>query len=188
MPVHGPNNFTAAAGAWTNPANALTDDGQHATIAVTNGASGWIRLTNPAFSIPGDEVIDGIDIDYEAILSTGFGDPPYLEFALTKDGTNPTGTVQETAGGPADLWGTTWNSSELNTGTAGVLIRLVDPTTEGATANLDVATITVYTTEDPELVPIEGGVGGGSGGGNVGGGHEMDGAMLIIPAIGKEVM
>ena len=206
MPVYGPNDFDlAASGDWSNPTFALSPAADAAeVVAAPSTTSGWLKLTDLDFDIVDTDTIEGIEILVTyTITNTVTGliivevigpmlqqrgeslltDGPHLEFALTKDGTNPAGVIQPSQGGSGDLWGTTWTFGEIEAGTMGAFIRLVNPHAQPHRAAVQYAQVKVYTQSSSSTIDPPGG-----GGGNIGGSNEMDGSMLMIPPYGKEVM
>ena len=97
-------------------------------------------ITDLKKKIPDGVTIAGIEVRFECHKSVGASvSAPLLQ--LTKDGSVGVGNVKsgstppdttdayQTVGGAADLWGTTWTPSEINTGNFGV--RLGESVTSG---------------------------------------------------------
>lgn len=115
--------------AWSNPANAKTDDGSSASVLLDplsfGDLSEYLALTDFDFVAIGDEVV-GIEIQIEISGSYTLG----LFAYLTVDGTTPVGDAQildptpgtYVIGGADDTWGATLTTEDVESATFGVLI------------------------------------------------------------------
>jgi hypothetical protein len=140
---------------WSDEANiklADTNIAEVLNLAPSNSSS-WLATTDYGFSIPGTATIDGILVETEDAtpVPSSFGD-----IQMTKDGTNPVGTLQNTnTGSWADvngssstyLWGTTWTPAEINDVDFGVLIRISNGEAFFINESIDALRVTVYYTE-----------------------------------------
>lgn len=166
--------------AWNNPNNITASDDSWASVSVSDTqASDALVATNFGFAIPSNATIDGITVTVERYTSFGINFSPFYftyvidaTIRLTKDGTNPVGNdkaigtswswfgdASATYGGPADLWGTTWTYSDINSGNFGVYIQAICGGGSGTeTGYVDHVTVTVdYTVPTPvELISFDG--------------------------------
>jgi hypothetical protein len=111
--------------AWTNPSNAKVKDATYATLALTSGqVTQWLKGTTYGFAIPTGATIKGIQTDMWW-TATGGSYSNVRTMRLVKAGTVQSGTPSTTlntpgteflftAGGPTDLWGTTWTAADVN--------------------------------------------------------------------------
>ena len=143
---------------WSNPTRALTNDNQYATAALSAigiTTSNYLRITNYGFSLPSNATILGIRVIIGRFESnTGNGnDVRDVEVRLLKAGTPvvdnkantgtdwPTNETAANYGSISDLWGTTWNVSDINASNFGV--SLVANSDNNRTASVDYITVTV---------------------------------------------
>lgn len=122
---------------WTNPANALVQDGSNASVAVTAAETPYAILSNFGLSIPSTATINGIELRVNG-RSTAAGDYSYFSIGDVMNGT-PYSTNQRTCtlpvhastngwvtlGGPTDLWGNQaggapWTPAFLNSANFGL--------------------------------------------------------------------
>lgn len=140
-------DFTAQAGtSWTTPGNAATSDDSDATYA--GSAQDYLRCTVSGVSIPDNSRIVG----FEAIVEARSATSRTIEIGLTKDGTTLVGTAKTQAltatdtkyfvGGSADLWSSVWDIGEINTSTAGIIIR--DDTATASDIEIDYVAWRIY--------------------------------------------
>ncbi len=148
---------SAQSGSWTNGANAYdSTDGTYATAAtaVTH------TYSNLGFTVPSSNTITGIEVKVEVSGTTGAGT---MDLELSWDGgtswtsadTTPTLTTTDTVrvlGGPSDLWGHGWSSSEFSNGNFRVRVTAAPSSN---TVQLDAIQVRVY----------HNATGGGGGGG-----------------------
>lgn len=139
--------------AWTSPGNITTAGTPYATVALgILGTSNYIKATNYGFGIPANATIAGISVAVNRqASSTSFGMSDN-EVRMIKNnviiGTDkgvgttwPTALTVANYGGVTDLWGTTWNPSDINNGNFGVALSV---TTQGnRTATVDYIRVTV---------------------------------------------
>lgn len=163
MPTYGPNSVASGANIagsntdWTNPGNVVSSNNSYASCGTLSPGSptDYLAATNPGFSIPGTDTIDGIEVNVEASRSSGTAN--ITAIALTKNGSSAlgnktpaqalTGTdVVYTFGGPADLWGQSWTPAEINASTFGAMVVCLGTPPSGGAPRIDHITITVYTT------------------------------------------
>ena len=146
---------------WTNVANIGAADDAEATILSPRfdspKYSNVIQASNFGFTIPSGATIDGILVEIEHHCDSGETTTDVL-VQLSKDnsalvGSNLGGaaTLPLTAtnvdyGGAANLWGATWNDSEINATTFAVWYA-VQATTANADTYADYIRVTVYYTE-----------------------------------------
>jgi len=163
MATAGPNNpgtivsdNTIGGIAWTNPSNAASSNNVYATVSLSDEEHcEYLKATNFGFSIPSG-TINGITV---AIERKRIKETTDFAVRLVKAGvigstdrstaTIYTGSdVSENHGGVADLWGTTWTPSEINSSTFGVAYSAVDTEGSGSsTLSCDVITVTITYTE-----------------------------------------
>lgn len=110
---------------WTNPGNITADDGNNATVNVSDGAFSWMLVgTNFGFSIPVGATIDGVEVQIECTNDFAgdevcFWDRAYIYKAGSIQLTSGKAPGDEfdgvlTAGGAADLWAQTLSPSDVN--------------------------------------------------------------------------
>ncbi len=147
----GPNYAGAASTVgWAGASNATgTADG----LCASSSASGEsLDLTGFGFSIPAAAVIQGITVE---VKFAGSDTTAGVRTRLLKGGT-PVGNTQDifgvagqtdcstsafrTVGGPTDLWGTTWNASDINASNFGVRLTKLGST---GTSYVDAVRITI---------------------------------------------
>ncbi|MFA6416366.1 MAG: immunoglobulin-like domain-containing protein [Candidatus Paceibacterota bacterium] len=128
--------------AWTNRDDNKTSNDKYATTQGMNSGSVtvYLKATNFGFSIPAEAIIDGIVVAVERKASdksffdnairivkegkVGSEDKSSKDTWLTTDST-------VTYGGPSDLWGETWTSSDINSKDFGLAVSVKK--VEGAT-------------------------------------------------------
>jgi len=124
--------------AWNNPGNARTNNNSYATAALTASGvttSNYLRVSNFGFNIPASATISGIEVIIgRREDNTGNGnDVRDVEVILMKAGSTsginnkayttldwPTSKTAANYGNPTDLWGTTWNATDINAANFGV--------------------------------------------------------------------
>jgi hypothetical protein len=149
---------------WTNPANAAVDDGVYAQATVDGNVTDPLGCGDFGFSIPASATILGIVVNIERkSSSTANGGSRDSSVRLAKAGVatgadRATATVYTTAdtveahGGPADLWGTTWTSAEVNAANFGAVFSATKPSGAGGsqTITVDTIEIIVYYTDSSQ--------------------------------------
>ena len=166
-PAGGAGNITGANGslaitqstpgtAWTSLGNITNSDNLLTSVDLGNHAySNTINISNFNFSsIPANATINGIVVSLVK-TSSGSGRIRDEIIQITKNGsvvgidnkadtgTNwPTSLTTTTYGGSSDLWGVTWNVSDLSN--IGLNIRVYNNRNRTGTASIDNVTITVY--------------------------------------------
>lgn len=160
--------------AWTNPANALTNNNTDATVTLISGAiSHYLKTTGYGFAIPTDATIKGIQLTIERYSPGTGGDPRIRDsvVSLVKAGTitgnnkanattNWSRTTRETInyGSASDLWGATWTPGEINDPNFGAALAVTTPNSSSRTASVDYLAITVtYTRGTTTTVDCGGG-------------------------------
>lgn len=159
------NDATIGTIAWINPSDAVSsnDVRSHADGIFPFGYfdSNYLKATNFGFALGGGDTIDGIKVEVEK--RSDFANltlPIDLECKIVKGGS--IGTVNKasganwttsdavtTYGGAADLWGLTWNPSDINDSTFGFVISaraFADNKYGPPTVSIDHVKITVYYT------------------------------------------
>lgn len=116
--------------AWSNPNNAEVSDGVYAVgITAPPLSSNYLKATNFGFTIPVGAIINGIVVEVQLK-----GDNPSFQFdnsvRIVKGGTIKTTDKSSAAGYPisetyrtygifSDLWGETWQPSDINASSFG---------------------------------------------------------------------
>lgn len=176
MASQGPNSPSAAGTdssvgtvTWTSTGNIYSSNNSRAIVSYSGpGTSYFLKATGFGFSIPSGATIDGIEVVFEGYSSIGGGSEGFLNITKLIKGGSIVGTDQDsgqriegigdttvTIGGPSNLWGTTWNDSEINASDFGVAVSITTQYQKsGGGAYCDTITIKVYYTT--------GGGGGGS--------------------------
>jgi hypothetical protein len=156
--------------AWTNPGNVTASDNSRATCALTSGqTTRRLWCTDFDFSIPSGATIDGIEVSVERSYTGSISGDSDHTIQLTKDAVTLVGSNKAAAGtwplttdgiatygGAADLWGTTWNDTEINATTFGVVVRA--QAGASTTFRVDHVTITVTYTESPDEITPSGSI------------------------------
>lgn len=135
---------------WTNPTNAIGNDGSYAVTAPGGVPTQYLKATNFGFSIPGPAQILGIEVgvDRRSTVGTVFDVRARIvkgnvvgsaERALP--GTWPTMDTTVTYGTPSDLWGETWLPADINGVGFGFALSVADGVDAAA---VDAITITVH--------------------------------------------
>jgi hypothetical protein len=164
MPVQGPRSPTSAANVseagqnglpWQNPGNVYTSNNVYASItdnSFDNGVTSYaLYVTQFGFAIPLNAVIEGILVEVERYRGAGGVQDTLVQLLRNsvKVGANRSGGAawsgtenQVPFGGAADLWGTTWEASEINTSAFGVAIGC-QSNANNSTAYIDHVQLTI---------------------------------------------
>jgi len=151
------NNGTGTA--WTNPIWANSSDNSYATSALaTLSNTKELRAMNFSLNVPTGVTINGINVTAEMSKSGASLDIEDITVFIVKNnltvGTNhflavsvSTTDAYSTYGNETDLWGATWNSSDINNANfgVGITMRNLDDINTG-TAQIDHIRIQVYYT------------------------------------------
>lgn len=157
-----PGTAASAAGpftAWSNPSNALTDNGSSATVGFSSGGerSNELTLTNFGFTIPTDAIIDGVVVTLDGGQFSAYGSVNVIT-ASTAGTSKDAGTFGTSYGDVDDLWGLTLTPALVNATGFGLTVFAGDVSGGDGSASVDYAEITVYwhydTTVNPAEVPI----------------------------------
>ncbi len=154
MATAGPNNGAtfvddASVGtvAWNNPGNVQTSNNVYADAGFSIGTSHYLKATNFGFNIPFSDV-KGIQVDVERNSGGATDSSIKIVKAGVITGTNksagaawPGTDTYASFGSASDLWGTTWNFSDINNSGFGVVISAAIST--GSSTNIDHIRITV---------------------------------------------
>jgi MBG domain (YGX type) len=157
FPTTGSNDPGTGTAVWQNPGNITAADENYATVTIEKGnhISNYLRGTGYNFSLPPKVTITGIEVAVRRMASSTTP-PPVNDNAvyLLKDGTRvgipktyatswPDTFQVATYGGPGDLWGTTWNATEV--GTIGVDLSVkAGNNSDVRLASVDYMTVKVY--------------------------------------------
>lgn len=172
MPTSGPNsastivqeNYVLGTISWTNIGNVSASDNVRATAVGTgqNTYTHYIKATGFGFSVPTNDVIDGILVEVEG-HNTGapFNVASYVEVRAVKGGTiqganRGTGSLgssdaYNSFGSTTDKWNLSWVPSDINAsgfGTAFAFLLF----NASANANIDHVRITVYHSEPVSVI------------------------------------
>lgn len=141
--------------AWGSPGNALANDTSYATASLNDfQVSNYLECVGYGFTIPAGSTINGITVSVERMATnTGIQD---AAMRLVKAGAiqatdrstataYPTSSAYEDHGGAADLWGTTWSSTDINNANFGAALAAQKPGSSGGarTVSVDHIQITV---------------------------------------------
>lgn len=146
--------------AWVNPTNVFSDNATEAAITAATFDSPDISqilvCSGFGFSIPGGATINGITVEIDRrsiIASSGVDNRVQLAkgtaFANLVGSNKATATVWPsssavaTYGSASDLWGTTWNDTDINASTFAVFVS-----TKANIANADIGIDYVRVTVD----------------------------------------
>lgn len=165
------NDASIGTVAWTSPGQGSGSDDTYATASLVSNSSQYLKGTNFGFDTtdaPDASTVVGIEVRIERskagtaatvtdnsvkIVKAGTisGDEKMSVYKYQTQDNGETGnapvTFDEKYGGPTDLWGLSWNPSDLRATGFGVVISSAAPSgTE--TAQVDNIEITVYLTAD----------------------------------------
>lgn len=129
----GPNGPATAASLsagdpWANPTNTFVSDGIFSTASgASSGFANGLTVTNFGFSIPSNTIIQGIQFEVQRQGTNCIGG-----VTIIKDGVNgstksdgadwPASEAFATFGNSSDLWGNTWQASDINNSSSGISI------------------------------------------------------------------
>ncbi len=153
----GANDASVGTVAWSNPGNITANDGSSASYTSGTAVSNYLKGTNFGFSIPSGATIDGIEVTIERGVIAGNATDAHVRIVkggsisatnLTTGATWNSGSmVVDTLGGPTELWGESWTSTDINASDFGFAVAL---STAGASpAQVDYIAIKVYYTAAP---------------------------------------
>lgn len=147
---------------WANVTNAGAADESYATTDVMSDApdvSHYLTAVGFPFSIPSDSTVVGIQVD---VMMHGDGDPGWLRENSVKimqsrrisgnDLANDTKDLPvvaneyTTTGGPTELWGLSWNPSDVNSANSVGVALSYKVVSDSTQAYVDYITMTVYYT------------------------------------------
>ncbi len=174
--VYGPNNPTTVNNvddptpntpAWANLNNVLTPDNTYADANLIGGQnSDFLQVTNFGFNIPNSATINGIKVEIERKLQgCDIGDN---EVMLIKNGVkqgnnkkiagswSTTESSWPYGGSLQDLWGLTWNPTDINANNFGVSLQVKSDLSCGSTSStgrVDNIRVTVDYTSNPPTPP-----------------------------------
>jgi len=144
---------------WLNPNRVTSNDNNYATVNLSVGEnSGYLKSSNYNLNVPTGSTILGIELTIGRYSSSFFATRIQdIAVSLLKynniigvnkavTGTNwPSSETAITYGGPTDLWGTTWNSDEINSNGFGAILQVYNSAALFSfTAYVDYMQITVY--------------------------------------------
>jgi hypothetical protein len=170
----GPSSGTAAGTGWTTVANVGASDNAYATRSILDlDVSPALYISTLNFAIPAGSTIVGITATLERKCSSTVycstnaakgGKIQLTKVAGTGQGTNKgsstawtTSDVTETLGGAADLWGSTYTTTEINDAGFGlVIVAYNSNTTSPRTAYIDYMALTVTYLLHPAQARIAG--------------------------------
>lgn len=153
-PIAMANDAAVGTIAWGNLGNAADLDGLFTTATLASGeTSNYLKVTDYDFVIPASALITGIRVDITRNATvTSVSD---TEIKLIKGGTIQStnrgftanlwefGNTTVSYGGYGDLWGTTWNPSDISASNFGVALSALS-TGSTSTANVDSIKILVW--------------------------------------------
>lgn len=147
---------TPVSGAWINPNNILLDDGAVATATLSSVATPINHLQASAFgfSVPAGATVSGIQVDITCSQSSITTIKPNLYVSLLKAGITsgtqkifqpPSTTLATiTLGGPGDLWGNTWVSTDFGAAFGVDMYSFFNAVSGNTTFSVDFVQITVF--------------------------------------------
>lgn len=162
MGSFGPNGASTAANdatvgtvAYSNPSNALANDGSSATAVLLIGQqTQYLMITGFLFSVPVDATVNGIQVDVLRSCTVNLGSAD-ASIKIVKGGAI-SGTDQSAAaqwpssaaftsfGDSVSSWGLSWVPADINASNFGVVISAV--ASIASTAAVDFVRMTVYYT------------------------------------------
>lgn len=157
----GPNAAAASADrstsgtvAWTGIGNIFAADNVYASVSLTSQTSHILQGTPNPFITQFPLPITGIQVDVKGFQTNVTANQTFTA-QLTKGLLTPVGSVKTsqlpasngfiTFGGPTDLWGTTWSSTDVGGGSGfSVNLQAIEAGGVATTFNVDYVQITVY--------------------------------------------
>lgn len=158
--------------AWLNPTNIGADDGTNLAeiTAATYDSPDICELlvaSNFGFTVPTDATINGITVEIDRNNAAGAASDNRVQLAkgttfASLVGNNKADTATDwpaalasvSYGGAADLWGTTWTGSEINSASFAVMLS-VQADAANTDIGVDYIRVTVtYTPLTPADLPI----------------------------------
>lgn len=144
---------------WSNPNNALTDNGSDAFWGAFGGGqqSNLLKVSNFGFNIPSNAVIEGVlvTIGDKFTFSQYTGDATLVTNAGAGQNKGGFIAVQDTYGGPTDLWGLALTPADVNHANFGFQISAGDISGGDAQVSFDYITITVYWSFSMDVAPAD---------------------------------
>lgn len=160
LPGAAANNADAGDTAWSNPNNALADDGSNASATLTAlDTSQYLHLGNFGFAIPDGATIDGAVVRVQRAEVGGFGTcrdhTVQLIVGGSRTGDNkadtgndwPTTMTDADYGASNDGWSASLTRDAVNASNFGVALRAVQTSGFLGAAEVDAVWIDVYYTE-----------------------------------------
>ena len=145
---------------WSMEDNAKTSDGSYATALLNSSASHYLVATNFGFSIPSGALILGIIAEVQKFSSETWSlvdtNARIVKGGVLGDENKknpyywPDALSYVAYGGATDLFGETWEYTDINASNFGFAIAAYNNFGSDSTANIDHIRITVYYTEDPD--------------------------------------
>lgn len=171
MASQGPNSggtfssdSTVGTKSWVGPSFVSVSDGGDASASgfpSLSSLSHYLKCTNFGFSVPSGATINGIVVEIER-FGSNFGSQKCYDdiIKIIKGGSYvgdnkavtstawPTTKAYVTYGGAADLWGTTWSDTDINSANFGMGIstRMTCDGKNGVASSIDHIRITVHYT------------------------------------------
>jgi hypothetical protein len=149
----GTASVSGAGAVWSNLNNIKTNDAVYASsLGGSNGATSQeLQASNYAFGVPANATISGIQVDILRTSTDGssIDNDVTLLKANVATGNNkavgagwPIAEAFQSYGGPADLWGTTWSSADVNSSGFGVQLSVTTNAHQGSGVDFVQITIT----------------------------------------------
>lgn len=145
---------------WTNPNNITSNNNSNASVNLAVGKnSGYLKSYNYGFNVPTGSTILGIELTIGRYSSNFIGTTRIQDITVSLlkynnivgtnkavTGTNwPSSETAITYGGATDLWGTTWNSDEINNTNFGAILQVYNSAALlSFTAYVDYLQVNVY--------------------------------------------
>lgn len=157
-PTVAANDAAVGSVAWTGTGSALDGpNGAFASVSLTGAqTSNYLKLTGYGFAVPSGVTITGIQAQY--YVTNGPGGGSWTPTAKLAKAGVVTGTATLvnidtyafgrlfTLGGPTDLWGTTWASTDINNTGFGAAFSVAQSSGGPILQYVDYIAITVYFT------------------------------------------
>jgi hypothetical protein len=175
MPSQGPQNPSDAEDvgggsfSWSNPENVFSSDGNYATADLNAfGATNGLLANDFGFTLPDGATIDGIELEiqrksshenYHRDQASGVHVWQGETFDTSGKGdtvtTYPTDDEYAIYGGPGDLWGLSWDSSDINSSDFGVSLQAINLISGSSTVYINHLRVTVYyTVNEADAPPV----------------------------------
>lgn len=164
LPAGAANNADAGNTAWSNPTNALTDNGARASLFLKSGnTTQYLHLTSFGFALPAGATVDGVIARVQrsnGATTTQHCTDHTIQLIVggSRSGDNkaapgnwPINSADANAdyGGVSDSWGLSLGAADVNASSFGLAVRASGVGSPISQPQVDVVWLDVYYTEAP---------------------------------------